>query len=126
MEKRTGIKARVIEPSLLQRAATHIASLTDIEEAFAAGFAGVKAAVAEGKTGVMITLNRVSDNPYKCVTDAYDIHAIANLEKMVPEHFISADGSQITEEFLNYLRPLIQGELYPIFRNGLPAHLVRK
>jgi len=126
VEKRTGIKARVIEPSLLQRAATHIASLTDIEEAFAAGFAGVKAAVAEGKTGVMITLNRVSDNPYKCVTDAYDIHAIANLEKMVPEHFISADGSQITEAFLNYLRPLIQGELYPIFRNGLPAHLVRK
>ncbi len=126
VEKRTGIKARVIEPSLLQRAATHIASLTDINEAFVAGYAGVKAAVEAGRTGVMITLNRVSDTPYKCETAAFDIHAIANLEKMVPEHFISEDGCQITEEFLAYLRPLIQGELYPIFKNGLPAHLVRR
>ena len=125
VERRTGIKARVIEPSLLQRAATHIASLTDIDEAFAAGSAGVKAAM-EGLSGVMITLNRVSDAPYKCETAAYDIHAIANLEKMVPEHFISEDGCQITDEFLAYLRPLIQGELYPIFKNGLPAHLVRR
>ena len=125
VERRTGIKARVIEPSLLQRAATHIASLTDIEEAFAAGSAGVKAAM-EGLSGVMITLNRVSDAPYKCETAAYDIHAIANLEKMVPEHFINEDGCQITDEFLAYLRPLIQGELYPIFKDGLPAHLVRR
>lgn len=124
VEKRTGIKARVIEPSLLQRAATHIASLTDIDEAFAAGFAGVQAAT-EGQTGVMITLNRVGNEPYKCETAAFDIHAIANQEKMVPQHFISEDGSQITEEFLAYLRPLIQGELYPIFKDGLPAHLVR-
>ncbi len=126
VEKRTGIKARVIEPSLLQRAATHIASLTDINEAFAAGYAGVKAAVEKAQTGVMITLNRLSDTPYMCGTDVYDIHAIANQEKMVPQHFISDDGSQITEDFLNYLRPLIQGELYPIFKDGLPAHLVRK
>lgn len=125
VERRTGIKARVIEPSLLQRAATHIASLTDIEEAFAAGSAGVKAAM-EGLSGVMITLNRVSDAPYKCETAAYDIHAIANLEKMVPEHFINENGCQITDEFLAYLRPLIQGELYPIFKDGLPAHLVRR
>lgn len=125
VEKRTGIRARVIEPSLLQRAASHIASLTDIEEAFSAGYAGVQAA-AEGKTGVMITLNRVSDEPYKCETATYDIHAIANLEKMVPQEFISEDGSQITEAFLSYLRPLIQGELHPIYKNGLPAHLVRR
>ena len=125
VERRTGIKARVIEPSLLQRAATHIASLTDIDEAFAAGSAGVKAAM-EGLSGVMITLNRVSDVPYKCETAAYDIHAIANLEKMVPEHFINENGCQITDEFLAYLRPLIQGELYPIFKDGLPAHLVRR
>ena len=125
VEKRTGIKARVIEPSLLQRAATHIASLTDIDEAFAAGFAGVQAA-AEGQTGVMITLNRVGNEPYKCETAAFDIHAIANQEKMVPQHFITEDGSQITEDFLTYLRPLIQGELYPIFKDGLPAHLVRR
>lgn len=125
LEKETGMKARVIEPSLLQRAATHIASLTDIEEAFQAGFAGVKAA-AEGLTGVMITLNRVGDNPYICETGTYDIHAIANLEKMVPADFISEDGCQITDKFINYLRPLVLGELYPIFKNGLPMHLVRK
>lgn len=125
LEKETGIKARVIEPSLLQRAATHIASLTDIEEAFQAGFAGVKAS-AEGQTGVMITLNRVSDMPYVCETGTYDIHAIANLEKMVPADFISEDGCQVTDKFVNYIRPLVQGELYPIFKNGLPYHLVRK
>ena len=124
LEQRTGVKARVIEPSLLQRAATHIASLTDINEACEAGYAGVKAA-SEGLTGVMITLNRVSNKPYKCETGAYDIHAIANLEKMVPDNFISADGCQVTEDFVDYIRPLIQGELYPIFKNGLPAHLVR-
>ncbi len=126
VEKRTGIKARVIEPSLLQRAATHIASLTDINEAFGAGYAGVKAAVEKEQTGVMITLNRESDAPYMCGMDAFDIHAIANQEKMVPQHFISEDGSQVTEAFLAYLRPLIQGELYPIFKDGLPLHLVRK
>ena len=109
----------------MQRAATHIASLTDIDEAFNAGFAGVKAAALEGATGVMITLNRVSEAPYVCETAAYDIHAIANQEKMVPDHFISEDGCQITDAFLAYLRPLIQGELYPIFKNGLPTHLVR-
>ena len=125
VEKRTGIKARVIEPSLLQRSASHIASLTDINEAYEAGYVGVKAA-GEGQTGVMITLNRVSDVPYVCETAAYDIHAIANLEKMVPQHFITEDGCQITEEFLTYLRPLIQGELHPIFKDGLPVHLVRK
>ena len=125
LEKETGIKARVIEPSLLQRAATHIASLTDIEEAFHAGYAGVKASV-DGLTGVMITLNRVSDNPYVCETGTYDIHAIANLEKMVPADFISEDGCQVTDKFVNYIRPLIQGELYPIFKDGLPMHLVRK
>lgn len=125
VEKRTGIKARVIEPSLLQRAASHIASLTDINEAYAAGYAGVKAA-KEGQTGVMITLNRVSDAPYVCETAAYDIHAIANLEKMVPQHFITEDGCQITDAFLAYLRPLIQGELHPIYKDGLPMHLVRR
>lgn len=126
VEKRLGIKARVIEPSLLQRTAAHIASLTDIEEAYNAGHAGVCAALQDGLTGVMITLNRVSDTPYVCETAAYDIHAIANLEKMVPEHFISEDGTQITEAFLAYLRPLIQGELHPIYKDGLPAHLVRR
>lgn len=125
VEKRTGIRARVIEPSLLQRAASHIASLTDVNEAFEAGYAGVKAA-CEGASGVMITLNRVSEEPYLCETAVYDIHAIANLEKMVPAHFISDDGCQITEAFLSYLRPLIQGELYPMYKDGLPAHLVRR
>ena len=85
----------------------------------------MKASV-EGLTGVMITLNRVSDNPYVCETGTYDIHAIANLEEMVPADFISEDGCQITDKFVNYIRPLVQGELYPIFKNGLPYHLVRK
>lgn len=126
VQKRLGIKARVIEPSLLQRAASHIASLTDITEAFQAGAAGVASAVEEGKSGVMITLKRTANKPYTCVTESHDIHEIANVEHMVPEHFISRDGCQITEAFLEYLRPLIMGELPPVFKDGLPVHLVRR
>ncbi|MCD7738768.1 MAG: diphosphate--fructose-6-phosphate 1-phosphotransferase, partial [Lachnospiraceae bacterium] len=78
----TGLKTRAVELSTLQRAATHLASLTDINEAFQAGSDAVKAA-DEGKTGMMITLDRNGDDPYQCGTSAYDIHAIANVERKV-------------------------------------------
>lgn len=121
----TGLKTRAIEFSTLQRAATHLASLTDINEAFQVGHDAVLAA-EEGKTGMMITLNRNGDDPYQCGTSAYDIHAIANVERAVPDEWITEDGCGLNEGYEKYARPLIMGELQPLFVNGTPRHLVRK
>ena len=123
--KETGLKTRAIEFSTLQRAASHIASLTDINEAEAVGMRAVEE-IEAGNTGMMVTLNRVSDNPYTFETGVYDIHDIANVEKKVPMEWIDLDNNQMKDEFLTYARPLIQGELLPMFKNGVPEHLVRK
>jgi 6-phosphofructokinase len=122
---KTGLKTRAIEFSTLQRAATHLASLTDINEAFQSGADAVKAA-NEGKTGMMITLNRVSSDPYEISTSPYDIHAIANVERHVPAEWITGTGDGLNEKYLEYARPLIMGELQPLFVDGLPRHLVMK
>jgi len=121
----TGLKTRAVEFSTLQRSATHLASLTDINEAFQVGYDAVLAA-EEGKTGMMITLDRNGDNPYQCGTSAYDIHAIANVERAVPDEWITEDGCGLNEGYESYARPLIMGELQPLFVNGTPRHLVRK
>lgn len=122
---RTGFKTRAIEMSTLQRAASHMAALTDIEEAMQAGYHGMTAA-AEGQTGVMVVMKRVSENPYFCQMDTFDIHNIANGEKKVPLEWITEDGRGVTEEMIQYIRPLIMGEVLPIYVDGLPAHLIRK
>ncbi len=121
----TGLKTRAHEFSTLQRSATHLASLTDINEAFQVGHDAVLAA-EEGKTGMMITLDRNGDDPYQCGTSAYDIHAIANVERAVPDEWITEDGCGLNEGYEKYARPLIMGELQPLFINGTPRHLVRK
>ena len=121
----TGLKTRAIELSTLQRSATHLASLTDINEAFQVGYDAVLAA-EEGKTGMMITLDRNGDDPYQCGTSAYDIHAIANVERPVPAEWITEDGCGLNDGYEEYARPLIMGELFPVFVNGVPYHLVRK
>ena len=115
-------KIRAIELSSLQRCASHCASLTDITESFAVGEAAVKAA-AEGNTGKMALLKRVSDDPYLCVTDIHDVAEIANEAKSVPRSMINENGDHVTEEFLNYVRPLIQGEVSQLTVNGLPKHI---
>ena len=125
ISKETGIKTRAIEFSTLQRAATHLASLTDINEAELVGMKAVEAA-NEGKTGMMITLERKDNNEYNITTNAYDIHNIANIEKKIPIEWIDIKNNNMKEEFIKYARPLIQGELLPIFKNGVPTHLVRK
>ena len=121
----TGLKTRAVEFSTLQRAATHLASLTDINEAFQVGHDAVMAA-EEGKTGMMITLDRNGDDPYQCGTSAYDIHAIANVERHVPAEWITEDGCDVNDGYVKYARPLIMGELQPLYVNGVPRHLVRK
>ena len=121
----TGLKTRAVEFSTLQRAATHLASLTDINEAFQVGHDAVMAA-EEVKTGMMITLDRNGDDPYQCGTSAYDIHAIANVERPVPAEWITEDGCDVNDGYVKYARPLIMGELQPLYVNGVPRHLVRK
>ncbi len=125
INKETGLKTRAIELSTLQRAATHIASLTDIEEAEGSGAAAVQA-VFEGKTGMMATIMRKNNNPYTVNYEVYDIHNIANVEKKVPIEWIDSQNKQMKQEYLDYARPLIMGELTPIYENGLPKHIVRK
>lgn len=120
--KRYGCKTRAIEFNTLQRCASHIVSRVDITEAFQVGGAAVKAAF-EGETAKMVVLKRLSQDPYQCATDTYDIHQIANVEKKVPLDWIDTDNMYVTSEFLGYIRPLIQAELSPIMVDGLPRHL---
>ncbi len=122
--KETGFKTRAIEFSTLQRAASHIASLTDINEAELVGEKAVEEA-SNGNTSMMVTLNRSDDNGYNCTTSVYDIHNIANVEKKVPLEWIDNENHQMKEEFIKYAKPLIIGELQPIFKDGLPVHLIR-
>lgn len=122
ISREVGCKTRAIEFNSLQRCASHIVSRVDITEAFQVGGAAVKAAF-EGETGKMIILKRVSDDPYICVTDIYDVHKVANVEKKVPREWINESGDYVTEDFVNYIKPLIQAELTPIMVDGLPRHL---
>jgi 6-phosphofructokinase 1 len=122
ISKEVGCKTRAIEFNSLQRCASHIVGRVDITEAYQVGGAAVKAAF-EGEIGKMIILKRVSDDPYLCVTDIYDVHKIANIEKKVPREWINEEGNYVTPEFINYVRPLIQAELTPMMVDGLPRHL---
>ncbi len=122
ISKEVGCKTRAIEVNSLQRCASRIVGRVDITEAYQGGGAAVKAAF-EGETGKMIILKRVSDDPYLCVTDIFDVHKIANVEKKVPREWINEEGNYVTQEFINYVRPLIQAELTPMMVDGLPRHL---
>ncbi|MCI8725898.1 MAG: 6-phosphofructokinase [Hungatella sp.] len=122
ISREVGCKTRAIEFNSLQRCASHIVGRVDITEAYQVGGAAVKAAF-EGETGQMVILKRVSDDPYLCVTELYDVHKIANVEKKVPREWINEEGDFVTPAFINYVRPLIQAELTPMMVDGLPRHL---
>lgn len=117
-----GCKVRSIELSTVQRCGSHMCSRVDITEAFQVGGAAVKAAFG-GQSGCMVILKRMSQEPYICVTDVSDVRKIANVEKKVPLEWINADGNGVTDDFINYVRPLIQGELSPFIVNGIPSYL---
>lgn len=117
-----GCKTRAVEFSTLQRSAAHLASRVDVNEAFMVGGAAVKAA-DEGDSGKMVVIDRVSDDPYQCATGIYDVHKIANGEKLVPREWINKEGTYVTEEFIDYVRPLIQGDYPCVMVNGIPRHL---
>ena len=117
-----GFKYHYAVADYLQRSARHIASATDVKQAYAVGEAAVKMAV-RGETAVMPVIKRVSDKPYRWKIDKAPLARIANKEKMVPRRYISKDGFSITAAGRRYLEPLIRGEDYPPYINGLPNYV---
>lgn len=117
-----GVKVRSIELNVLQRCASHIASQTDLDEAYALG----KQAVFHAESGAsqcMLTLRRTSDEPYQTVIETADIAGIANEAKSIPREWINAEGNDITKELYDYMAPLIVGEPELSYENGLPVYL---
>jgi len=109
----------------LQRSARHIASRVDVEQAYVVGRAAVELALA-GKNAVMPVIRRKSSKPYRWNIGSISLDQVANREKMVPRHYITADGFGITAACRNYLAPLIGGEAYPPYKDGIPAYTTLK
>ena len=105
----------------LQRAARHIASKTDVEQAYALGAEAV-VATQNGKNGIMLTIERQSSSPYKWSIGEAPLENVANVEKTIPQEYISDNGMHITDACREYLSPLIEGEDYPPFQNGIPKY----
>ena len=120
-----GLKYHWAVADYLQRSARHIASKTDVDQAYAMGKAAVELALA-GKNSVMPTIVRKSSSPYVWEVGSVALSEVANVEKMMPREFISEDGFGITEACREYLTPLIQGEDYPPYSNGLPDYVTLK
>ncbi|MDR0905619.1 MAG: 6-phosphofructokinase [Oscillospiraceae bacterium] len=120
IKQRTGAKVRGIELSLLQRAAAHLASKTDADEAFAVGEFAVRQAIS-GATDKMVAIQR-GDGAYAAELTLEPLSVAANNEKKVPRNWINADGNGVTREFFDYALPLIQGEPERVLENGLPRY----
>ena len=121
VKERLGVKVRPIELSLMQRCGAHLASKTDVEEAFNAGVFAVKSAVA-GETDKMVIFERTEDKDgkYQCKNVLMPLELAANTEKKVPEEWIIRDGSYVSDEFIEYALPLIQGDAKAPLEDGLP------
>ena len=123
--QKTGLKSRYIEFSSLQRCAAHLSSRADSDEAYNVGYLAAKAAF-EGNTGMMITIQVQSREPYVETYSMFDIHEVANIERKVPKNWIINDGTYVSDEYLNYARPFIIGRVPPYSAGGLPVHLTMK
>ncbi len=117
-----GFKYHYAVADYLQRSARHIASAVDVAQAYAVGQAAVQFALA-GKTAVMPIIKRISDNPYRWRIESAPLSRIANKEKLLPRRYITKDGFGITAAARRYLEPLIRGEDYPPYINGLPKYV---
>ncbi|MDD6482325.1 MAG: 6-phosphofructokinase [Lachnospiraceae bacterium] len=122
VKENIGVKVRSVEINVLQRCASHMASKTDLDEAFCLGEKAVEAA-ENGVTASMITLERISNAPYQVTYSHAPIKDIANEAKSVPLEWIHKDGNDITPELLAYLKPLIQGEVSIEYKDGLPVYM---
>lgn len=120
-----GLKYHWAVADYLQRAGRHIASKSDVDQAYAMGKAAVELAIA-GENSVMPTVQRITDKPYKWTVGKAPLSKVANVEKMMPMDFISKDGFGITAKCRRYLEPLIQGEDYPPYKNGMPKYVTLK
>lgn len=122
VKENLGVKVRSVEINVLQRCAAHMASLTDLSEAFASGQKAVSLA-EEGNTAVMVVMRRVSDSPYEIVYESAPIAGIANIARSVPTEWINARGNDIEQPLYDYLRPLIAGEVTLSYINGIPDYM---
>ena len=125
IKDKLGYKYHWAVADYLQRAARHIASKTDVEQAYAMGKAAMEMAL-KGKSAVMPTIVRKSSKPYKWSVGEALLSDVANVEKMMPKDFITKDGFHITDKCREYLSPLIKGEDYPPYKNGLPQYVKLK
>ncbi len=120
VEKEVGEKARFVIPSIAQRNGIHFASKTDSDEAYLVGQAAVQKAV-EGMSGFMTAIKRLSDDPYKIEIDTVELSKVANGESLLPRDWITEEGFFVTKKYLDYARPLIQGEVPINIKDGLPV-----
>lgn len=125
VKERIGVKVRSIELNVCQRCSSEYLSATDLNESENAGIVGVQAAL-KGETGKMITFIRNGDLPYELSYETADVNEICNMEKAVPSDWITEDGCDVTEAFIQYARPLIQGKVVVPEENGLPLFAYRK
>ena len=122
VKERLGVKVRSVEINVLQRCAAHMASATDLEESFQLGIKAVNLA-SDGHTGLMTTLTRVSDTPYKVDISYTPVSNVANKAKSVPKEWINPEGNNVTEDMINYIKPLVIGEVVQSYENGISAYL---
>ncbi|MDP6376651.1 MAG: 6-phosphofructokinase [Pseudomonadales bacterium] len=122
IKERFGYKYHWAVADYLQRAARHVASATDVEQAYALGKAAVEFALT-GKNAVMPTIVRTNDKPYRWKIGEAKLERVANVERKMPKSYISSDGFGITAAARRYLAPLIEGEDYPAYKNGLPRYV---
>lgn len=120
-----GCKVRSIEFNVLQRCAAHILSKTDVEESFLLGVNSVSFALA-GHSSEMVLLRRTANTPYTVEYDTAPISSIANLEKKIPSEWITESKNDITDDFMDYLIPLVEGEVSLTYKNGIPLYLSLK
>lgn len=120
--QKLGFKVHYAIADYLQRSARHIASQTDVDQAYEVGKAAVEAVLA-GKSEQMVTINRLQDNPYRWEVSTTPIRGVANKERQLPRSYITDDGFGITASARQYLEPLIQGEAFPSFTAGLPHYV---
>ena len=125
IKEELGVKVRSVELNVNQRCKAALASMTDIEEAIMAGRNGVKAGL-NGETGKMIAMKREDTAKYSIVYETVDCSEVCNQEKVVPREWISEDGTDILQGFIDYVLPLIQGESLTPIENGLPKYCYRK
>ncbi|MBR3759593.1 MAG: 6-phosphofructokinase [Ruminococcus sp.] len=123
VSEKIGCKVRSIELNVMQRCSSHIASAEDIDSSAAIGEAAVGAALA-GNSGCMMTFIRETDKPYNYSIGTTDAAAAANSEKLFPSEWINDEGNDVLPAAYDYFMPLIQGEVYPVMKNGMPVHIV--